>query len=277
MAYTNNKFCWHGIITTNVDKAKAFYAEAIGWDTTKMQMGDETATMVTVGGIPRAHIMLPPMEGVPPHISSYLRVEDVDSGTEAAVANGGAVVVPPTDIPPGRFSGVSSPSGAVFMLFHEADESTAQNPPAGDGAIHWVELHSTDVDADIAWLTNSFGITTSEMPMPNGGTYTYSTTGRRRSAAAWPLCSPICRRTGSYGSPSPRGRRGRSRMAAPPPPRLLIGITRAERREANERSTVRPRRRGLAATADRRSFSVCDQIAHRDVTPAVSAYAIAVG
>ena len=171
MAYTNNKFCWRGIITTNVDKAKAFYAEAIGWDTTEMQMGDETATMVTAGGIPRAHIMLPPMEGVPPHISSYLRVEDVDSGTEAAVANGGAVVVPPTDIPPGRFSGVSNPSGAVFMLFHEADESTAQNPPAGDGAIHWVELHSTDVDADVAWLTNSFGITTSEMPMSNGGTY----------------------------------------------------------------------------------------------------------
>ena len=130
--------------------------------------------MVTAGGIPRAHVMLPPMEGVPPHISSYLRVEDVDAGTKAAVANGGAEVVPPTDIPPGRFSGVSSPSGAVFMLFHEADESTAQNPPAGDGAIHWVELHSTDVHADVAWLTSTFGLTTSEMPMPNGTYYILS-------------------------------------------------------------------------------------------------------
>jgi len=149
MAYTNNKFCWHGVITGDVDKAKAFFSETVGFGATTMQMGDDTATMLTAGDIPRAHIMLPPMEGVPPHVSSYLRVEDVDAGLKAAVANGGTMTVPPTDIPPGRFAGVCSPSGAHFLLFHEADEATAQNPPGGsDGAVHWVELHSTDLDAD---------------------------------------------------------------------------------------------------------------------------------
>jgi len=171
MAYVNNKFCWHGIITTDVDKAKAFYGEVIGWGIQDMVMGDETATMVTAADIPRAHIMTAPMPGVPPHLSSYLRVADVDAGTAAAVANGGQVVAPPMDIPPGRFSVVSSPSGGVFCLFHEADEATAQNPPAGEGAIHWVELHSTDITADVAWLKASFGFSTSEMSMPQGGTY----------------------------------------------------------------------------------------------------------
>ncbi len=108
MAYVNNKFCWHGIITSDIEKASAFYTDTIGWGTTTMEMGSESVTMVTAGDIPRAHVMLPPMEGVPNHISSYLRIEDVDAGVEAAVANGGKVVTPPTDIPPGRFSAVAS-------------------------------------------------------------------------------------------------------------------------------------------------------------------------
>ena len=134
-------------------------------------MGDEAATMVTAAGIPRAHIMKPPMEGVPPHISSYLRVVDVDAKTQLAVDNGGTLINAPTDIPPGRFSVVQSPSGAVFCLFHEADEASAQNAPKGDGAIHWVELHSTDVDSDVTWLKSSFDLTTDSMAMPDGSTY----------------------------------------------------------------------------------------------------------
>lgn len=190
MAYVNNKFCWHGIITEDVEKAKAFYSETIGWGITTMQMGDETATMVTAADIPRAHIMLPPMEGVPNHISSYLRVEDVDAGVEAAVAHGGTVVAPPTDIPPGRFSAVASPSGAVFLLFHEADEETAQNPPPGVGAIHWVELHSTDIAKDVEWLTSAFGLTTGMMDMPNGGTYHLLNDGDTQVGGAMQTMSP---------------------------------------------------------------------------------------
>ena len=91
MAYTNNKFCWHGVITTDMDAAKAFYTETVGFGIQEVPMGDETATMLTAAdGGARAHIMLSPMEGVPPHISSYLRVEDVDAGLAAAVENGGA-------------------------------------------------------------------------------------------------------------------------------------------------------------------------------------------
>ena len=31
MAYANNKFCWHGCVSTDVEKAKAFYPEVLGW------------------------------------------------------------------------------------------------------------------------------------------------------------------------------------------------------------------------------------------------------
>ncbi len=174
MAYANNKFCWHGLVSTDVDRAKSFYTEVLGWSTITTQMGDEEATMFTVADIPRAHLMAPPMEGMPTHWNNYLRVEDVDATTAAAVANGGKILNPPTDIPPGRFSVVSSPSGAAVSLFRESDDSS-QNAPAGDGSMHWVELHSKDTDADVRWMTETFGVTTETMPMPQGPYYIFNT------------------------------------------------------------------------------------------------------
>ena len=134
MAYENNAFCWHGLISTDIEASK----------------------------------MAPPMDGIPSHWNNYLRVTDVDAGTKAAEANGGKVLNPPTDIPPGRFSVVASPSGAVVSLFHERDEASAENPAAGEGSIHWVELHSTDLKADLTWLEGAYGIKNETMAMPNG-------------------------------------------------------------------------------------------------------------
>lgn len=171
MAYTNHKFCWHGIISTDTAAAADFYNKAIGFEIMDVAMGDGTAKMAAAGGVPRAHIGEPQMEGVPSHWDNYLRVEDVDASAAAAAANGGAVIVPGTDIPPGRFAVVASPSGAVFALFHESDYEQSQNAPAGHGSIHWVELHSTDVQADLTWLKGSFGFTIGEMSMPDGPYY----------------------------------------------------------------------------------------------------------
>jgi long-chain acyl-CoA synthetase len=85
MAYKNLHFCWHGIISTDVDKASAFYPETIGWKLQKFPMGDEEATMLVANEIPRAHIIAPPMDGVPSHWNNYLRVEDVDATAQAAI------------------------------------------------------------------------------------------------------------------------------------------------------------------------------------------------
>jgi predicted enzyme related to lactoylglutathione lyase len=180
MAYNNLHFCWHGINTTDMDKAEAFYAKALGFDILKTPMGDSTATMITANGIPRAHIMPVPMEGMPSHWNNYLRVEDVDASAKIAVDNGGTLLVPGTDIPPGRFAFVTSPSGAAIALFRESGDD-ATNPPRDDmGAIHWVELHSTNLDADLAWLSSTFGLQAAKMEMtgdaaPPGGYYILST------------------------------------------------------------------------------------------------------
>ncbi len=171
MAYTNNRFCWHGVISSDTAKTTPFYTTVLGWTAQEMQMGDETATMFSASdSVPRAHTRAPAMEGEPNYWSSYLRVENVDASLASAIENGGKVLVPATDIPPGRFAAVASPSGAVFNLFHEADPSST-NAGDCDGAIHWVELHSTDTATDLAWLAASFGITHQTMNMEGMGDY----------------------------------------------------------------------------------------------------------
>ena len=170
MAYETNRFCWHGLITSDMDKATSFYPEVLGWKAEAMEMGGEKALMFVAGGVPLAHYSPPQTEGVPPHWANYLRVDDVDASTIKAVDAGGAQVVPPTDIPPGRFSVVTSPSGAAICLFHEADPSS-EHHPGGVGGVHWTELHSKDIDKDLTWLKSVFGFETGEMPMPNGAKY----------------------------------------------------------------------------------------------------------
>lgn len=191
MAYDNHRFCWHGIISTNVEGAKRFYPEVLGWKTQKMQMGDEEGVMFAAAdGIPRVHLMAPPMEGVPSHWDSYLRVEDVDASTKKALAGGGKQLVPPTDIPPGRFSVVATPSGAALSLFHEADVEGAQNAPGGEGSIHWTELHSKNIEADIKWLISTFGFRIDKMPMPDVGTYYILKSGDAMAGGAMSSATP---------------------------------------------------------------------------------------
>lgn len=168
MAYETNRFCWHGCISTDVDAAKTFYSAVMGWNVETMPMGDSDATMFAAGKNTLAHLSPPAMDGVPSHWSSFLRVDDVDASTKSAIDNGGQQIMPPTDIPPGRFSVISTPSGAAMALFHEADPAVSHHLDTAPGQVHWVELHSKDIDTDISWLKNTFGFTTSEMEMPFG-------------------------------------------------------------------------------------------------------------
>jgi len=54
--------------------------------------------------------------GVRPHWMVYFAVEDCDATARLAVGNAGKIIVPPTDIPPGRFAILSDPQGAVFAV-----------------------------------------------------------------------------------------------------------------------------------------------------------------
>ena len=53
---------------------------------------------------------------VPPFWGVYFAVEDADQAVETVTRLGGQIVMPPTDIEPGRFAVVTDPTGAMFNV-----------------------------------------------------------------------------------------------------------------------------------------------------------------
>ncbi|MBX2801259.1 MAG: VOC family protein [Myxococcales bacterium] len=182
MAYTTNRFCWTGIVSTDPDKVVGFYPEVLGWSASTVEMDGSSMPIFAKGEQTLCHVRGPMMDGEPSHWNSYLRVDDVDASTAAAKEHGGNVVVEPTDIAPGRFSVVTTPSGAHLHLFKEADPA-AQHIADGPGAVGWVELWSKDIDADLSWLKAAFGYEVEQMQMPDGPYYILKHGGEQRGGA----------------------------------------------------------------------------------------------
>jgi len=88
-------FYWNELMTTDVEAAKAFFAETIGWEFDSMPMPEGVYWVAKVGDQPVAGIMdmtgfAPP--GVPPHWIGYLEVDDIDARLAKVVAAGGEIV-----------------------------------------------------------------------------------------------------------------------------------------------------------------------------------------
>ena len=112
-------FSWFELQTSDVAGAKKFYAGLFGWTTEEMNMPGMDYTVVSVGGEESGGMMtIPPQaKGTPPFWGIYVSVNDVDATVKQAQQLGGAVVVPPMDIPEvGRFAVIKDPQGAVLSV-----------------------------------------------------------------------------------------------------------------------------------------------------------------
>ena len=112
-------FSWFELQTTDVAAAKKFYAGLFGWKTEEMSMPGMEYTVVSAGGEQAGGMMaIPPQaKGMPPFWGIYVSVDDVDATVKQAQQLGGAVVVPPMDIPMvGRFAVLKDPQGAVLSV-----------------------------------------------------------------------------------------------------------------------------------------------------------------
>ena len=129
MENQHGTFGWNELMTTDVEAAKEFYANVIGWTSHDVQMGNPTSpakegeqsyTLWTVGDKEIGGAMKlegPGMENVPPHWMSYVNVDDIDEVAQKVVAHGGQVVVGPMDVESiGRFYIIADPQGAVLGL-----------------------------------------------------------------------------------------------------------------------------------------------------------------
>ena len=120
-------FSFNELITTDLDSAKKFYSELLGWSyrETKSIHGQIYVTALKDGAVV-AGMML--KEGnvddeAMPCWDPYITVDDVEESVKIVEKMSGRILVPPTDIPGvGRFSTIMDPQGIVFNIISPVDE-----------------------------------------------------------------------------------------------------------------------------------------------------------
>jgi predicted enzyme related to lactoylglutathione lyase len=172
-------FYWPQVRTNDKAKTTAFYTELLDWGIAPFDMGGgDRYDMLTNHGEAFGGVMpLDPDEaGVPAHWISSIIVASVDDTAASAQAHGGAVLMPPSDIPEvGRFSVIADPLGATIALFSsKGSEDAAQSAPAQGmppvGGVAWNELMSVDPAAVQGFYETVFGWTAEQVDM--GAPYT---------------------------------------------------------------------------------------------------------
>ena len=113
-------FCWNELMTTDTDKAGAYYTRLFPWTSDTMAGSSGPYTVFKKGDTMAAGMMqiTREMGPVPPHWLAYVTVTDCDATVAKATSLGGKVLMPGMDIPDlGRFAVLQDPSGAVFAVF----------------------------------------------------------------------------------------------------------------------------------------------------------------
>jgi predicted enzyme related to lactoylglutathione lyase len=114
-------FVWDELLTTDVEAAKRFYGDVVGWESRDQDMGEGIVyTLFTSGGVDRAGCMAQPpgAAGTPPAWGTYIGTEDVDATAEKARSLGATFLLEPLDIATvGRMAIFADPTGAVVGLY----------------------------------------------------------------------------------------------------------------------------------------------------------------
>lgn len=167
---------WHDLMTTDRDRALAFYTALVGWRVQEQDMGPPMGVypMLMVGeqygfgGV----VPLDPAHGMPSHWMSYADVDDIDAVCARVGQAGGAVPVPPSPIPGvGRFAVIQDPTGAYLSVVQQ-DAPTPM--PAGapePGMAWWHEIGTPDPDRAAAFYAAVFGWRREDGGNPGGQPY----------------------------------------------------------------------------------------------------------
>ena len=146
MGHPHGHFVWYELVTTDVDAAKVFYVEVMGWRARDLSMPGMAFTLFTVGATPVSGLMNLPESarkmGAVPYWTGYVGVDNLDAATDQIKRLGGADYGPPTAIPnTSRFLLFSDPQTATLGVLQSIDPDFAK--PAGIntlGRVGWHEL-----------------------------------------------------------------------------------------------------------------------------------------
>ncbi len=177
MANSHGRFVWYELVTTDMEAAKAFYTEVVGWGTQDASTPGAAYTLFTAGGASVSGLMSLPEDarksGLRPSWLGYVGVDDVDAAADRIKQLGGAVHVPPKDVPNvSRFSVAVDPQMATIALFKWLNSEPEQ--PAdldGPGRVGWHELLADDWEKAWAFYGELFGWQKADADIGVAGTY----------------------------------------------------------------------------------------------------------
>jgi len=115
----NGAFCWNELGTTDLEAAKKFYTELLGWKLKDSGSAGMIYNEIVVNGreMGGMYQMGAEFGNTPSHWTPYVSVDDVDAKAKQVAELGGKICVPPTDIPNvGRFCIINDPTGATISL-----------------------------------------------------------------------------------------------------------------------------------------------------------------
>ena len=199
MARQTRGYIWYELLTTDVEAASRFYGSVVGWAATDSGMPGMDYRLWSIGGANVGGLMTMPSQTASNSMRSmwlgYVAVADVDESVTGVTAAGGAVHMPPTDIPGvGRIALVADPQGALFYVMAPTGmtstgmtspgmTSTGAEPspafaPGKPGHGGWHELHTTNWEAALAFYGAQFGWAQSDvLDMGPMGKYLLFNTG----------------------------------------------------------------------------------------------------
>lgn len=161
------RFMWHDLVTNDVEGAKKFYTELLGWGIDTWKPGEMDYPMIMANDQAHGGFRDPGQE-VPSHWVGYVIVEDVDKTVKKAQKAGATIHREPFDVQEvGRIAVIGDPQGAIIAPMTPAGE-----PATSAGTFVWDELVADDIDAAKSFYEEVIGWKPTDVDMGPAGTYT---------------------------------------------------------------------------------------------------------
>jgi uncharacterized protein len=172
----HGRFLWYELMTTDVEGAKAFYADVIGWGLQSVAP-DTPYILFTAGGVAVSGLSVMRQDamdaGFRPGWLGYIGVDDVDMAAHQIEQLGGIMHVPPIEVPGiSRFAIAADPQSATFALMKWLN-SPGEQPAEleGLGRVGWHELIAADWEKTWSFYRELFGWRKAEADTGDTGVY----------------------------------------------------------------------------------------------------------
>jgi predicted enzyme related to lactoylglutathione lyase len=182
---------WVELSTSDEAGALAFYSGLFGWQDDPQPLPPEAGGGAyhiarldgdNIAGLGKQQPE-EAQQGIPPHWSVYLAVDDLDATVAKVEAAQGRVLVPAMDVmDAGRMTIITDPTGAPVGLW-QAKQHQGFGRYGEPGAVTWCELLTTDTAAAAAFFGAVLGVTSETMDM-EGQPYTLLKAGDGQNESA---------------------------------------------------------------------------------------------